>query len=282
MAMVPNFSDLLYFVEIAETQNISRAAERLGVSQPSLSTSIKRLEDSLGTQLLLRTKAGVRLTKDGHFFMAKVKELIQQWNNIRDGIKESSTEATGRYRIGCHSAVAQYTLTEFLPKLLHDHPKLEIELYHDLSRKVCEQVISFELDIGIVVNPVSHPDLVIKEICQDTIQFWISSNSKKINRDVLICNPHLLQTQDMLLKLRKKKIEFTRTINSSSLNVIADLVESGAGVGILPTRVAENHHFKLFGKDLPNFNDRICLVYRADMPKTYANRLIVEAILSIN
>lgn len=279
--MVPNFSDLLYFVEIAETQNISRAAERLGVSQPSLSTSIKRLEDSLDTQLLLRTKSGVRLTKDGHFFMTKVNELIQQWSGIRDGIKQSSTEATGRYRLGCHSAVAQYTLTQFLPQLMHDHPKLEIELYHDLSRKVCEQVISFELDIGIVVNPVSHPDLVIKEICQDTIQFWFSTSAKNVNKDVLICNPQLLQTQDILQRMRKKKLDFARTINSSSLDVIADLVKSGAGVGILPTRVAQIHNFKLFNKDYPNYNDRICLVYRADMPKTYANRLIVEAILSI-
>lgn len=277
--MVPNFSDLVYFVEIAETQNISRAAERLGVSQPSLSTSIKRLEDSLNTQLLLRTKSGVRLTKDGHFFMTKVKDLIQQWGMIRDGIKTSSTEATGRYRIGCHSAVAQYTLTQFLPGLLQKHPKLEIELYHDLSRKVCEQVISFELDIGIVVNPVSHPDLVIKEICQDTIQFWVSTAIE--NKDVLICNPELAQTQDMLLRLRKKKMEFTRIINTSSLEVIAGLVEAGAGVGILPTRVAKNYNFKPYGKDMPSYNDRICLVYRADMPKSYANKLIVEAISSI-
>ncbi|MCC6138572.1 MAG: LysR family transcriptional regulator [Bdellovibrionaceae bacterium] len=279
--MVPNFSDLIYFVEIAETQNISRAAERLGVSQPSLSTSIKRLEDSLDTQLLLRTKSGVRLTKDGHYFMAKVKDLIQQWGALREGIQQSSTEATGRYRIGCHSAVAQFTITQFLPELMKQHPKMEIELYHDLSRKVCEQVISFELDIGIVVNPVSHPDLVIKEICQDTIQFWISPQTKDVNKDVLICNPQMLQTQDLLQRLRKKKIEFARTINTSSLEVIADLVTAGAGIGILPTRVAQNHHFKLFNKDLPHYNDRICLVFRADMPKTYANRLLIEAISSI-
>lgn len=280
--MVPNFSDLLYFVEIAETQNISRAAERLGVSQPSLSTSIKRLEDSLDTQLLLRTKSGVQLTKDGHYFISKIKELIQQWSTIRDGIKQSSTEAVGRYRIGCHSAVAQYTLTQFLPELLQQNPRLEIELYHDLSRKVCEQVISFELDIGIVVNPVSHPDLVIKEICQDTIQFWMSPSAKTVNKDVLICNPQLLQTQDILLRLRKKKIEFPRIINSSSLNVIADLVASGAGIGILPSRVAKNHNFKAFGKDMPHYSDRICVVYRADMPKSYANRLLIDAISTVS
>lgn len=280
--MVPNFSDLLYFVEIAETQNISRAAERLGVSQPSLSTSIKRLEDSLNAQLLVRTKSGVLLTKDGHYFISKIKELIQQWNSIRDGVKQSSTEATGRYRIGCHSAVGQYTLTQFLPELLKDHPKLEIELYHDLSRKVCEQVISFELDIGIVVNPVSHPDLVIKEICQDVIQLWVSPRVDAANKDILICNPQLLQTQDILQRLRKRKINFSRIINSSSLDVIADLVASGSGVGVLPTRVAKNHNLKLLGKDLPHYNDRICAVYRADMPKTYANRLLISAITSIS
>jgi LysR family transcriptional regulator, cell division regulator len=277
--MIPNFSDLLYFVEIADTGNISRAAERLGISQPSLSTSIKRLEDSLNTQLLLRTKSGVQLTKDGHFFITRVKDLIQQWNSIRDGIQRSSTEASGRYTLGCHSAVAEYTLPQFLPELLKQNPKLEIELYHDLSRKICEQVISFELDVGIVVNPVSHPDLVIKEICTDTIQFWTAGSSA--NQDILVCDPQLLQTQDLLQKLRKKKIVFSRTIHSSSLEVIGRLVATGAGIGILPARVAKLYELKLFNKDLPGFDDRICVVYRADMPKTFASTTIIEHIRKI-
>lgn len=279
--MVPNFNDLIYFLEISETQNISRAAERLGISQPSLSTSIKRLEDCLGTQLLLRTKAGVQLTKDGHFFITKVKSLIQQWQSLQDGIKESATEAVGHYRLGCHAAVANYTLPHFLPSLLQKNPQLELSLHHNLSRKICEQVISFELDIGIVVNPVSHPDLIIKDICQDTIQFWIAPNKSNQNKDVLICNPDLNQTQDILLRLRKKNLSFIRTIHSSSLSVIGSLVASGAGVGLLPSRVARNHHLKLWNKDFPQYNDRICLVYRADMPKTFASRAIVAAIMAV-
>lgn len=279
--MTPNFNDLIYFVEIAQTENISRAAERLAISQPSLSTSIKRLEDALGTQLLLRTKAGVRLTKEGQAFMTRVKDLIQQWESLRDTVQRSSTEAVGRYKIGCHSAVAQYALPQFLPDLLKENPRLEVQLYHDLSRKICEQVISFELDFGLVVNPIAHPDLVIRELCTDVVQFWVSAQKSLANQDVLICDDNLLQTQELLQKIRKRKNDFARHIHSTSLEVIATLTASGTGVGILPTRVAQLHKLKIFHKDLPQFTDRICLVYRGDSPKTFASKTIIEAIRSI-
>jgi Flp pilus assembly protein TadD len=68
--------------------------------------------------------------------------------------------------------VALYSLKHFLPDLLGEFPALELNLQHDLSRRVTEAVVSLRVDIGIVVNPAPHPDLVLRKLCTDEVTFW--------------------------------------------------------------------------------------------------------------
>jgi LysR family transcriptional regulator, cell division regulator len=286
MTMAPSFSDITYFIEVARTENISRAAERLGIAQPSLSSAIKRLEDSVGTTLLIRGRTGVKLTKPGKELLGRGRQLLLSWEQLRADINRRVTDVSGEYVIGCHSSVALYTLSNFLPELVQKHPALNLKLIHDLSRKITEEVISFEIDIGIVVNPVSHPDLVIKELCKDEVRFWCAAapSSTQVldpNKGVLICDLSLAQTQKLLGELKKKNMGFKRVIQSSNLEVITDLTSSGVGIGILPNRVATrlpSHRLKPLSGQLPVFKDRICLIYRADSQKTKGSEIILDAI----
>ena len=74
--MLPNPNDLRFFIEVSRTHNLSRAAERLGVTQPALSQGMRRLEQNIGQQLLLRGKGGVKLTKCGEKLVFKAKHLL--------------------------------------------------------------------------------------------------------------------------------------------------------------------------------------------------------------
>ena len=286
MAILPSFNDITYFLEVAETGNISRAAERLGITQPSLSSAIKRLEDSIGTTLFTRSRKGVQLTKAGNELSSKGRLLLLNWEQLKNEINRRESAVTGQYVLGCHPSVALYTLPHFLPQLMKDYPELEIKLTHDLSRKITEGVISYNIDFGIVVNPVKHPDLVIKELCQDEVGFWVSkkiSPNQKVesNNAVLVFDPNLNQSQKLISDMEKKKINFSRQIHSTSLEVITDLVNEGAGVGILPARVATRHkslQLKPLGTNYPVFKDRICLIYRADSQKTKGREIISQAI----
>lgn len=284
--MTPNLSDITYFMEVAETLNISRAAERLGITQPSLSSAIKRLESSIGVDLLVRSRTGVQLTKAGKELVAKGRLLILSWEQLRSEVGKRKNEVSGEYIIGCHPSVGLYTLTHFLGSLMQTHPDLEINLVHDLSRKITEGVISFEIDFGIVVNPFMHPDLVIKELCTDQVQLWISKDASptqdiRSEDAVLICDRNLHQAQTLLTDLQKKKLSFKRVIHSSNLEVIANLTAAGVGIGILPKRVAtriSSYQLKPLGSGMPTFKDRVCLVYRADMQKTQGAQTIIKAI----
>lgn len=276
--MLPSPSEIKYFVEVANCKNLSRAAERLGVRQPTLSLSIKKLEHSLGVDLLIRTKTGVKLTKFGHEFLIGAKNILEDWERLKGQALAQNEEVGGRYTIGVHPSVALYSLRFFLPKLLNKYPKLEVHLNHGLSRMMTEEVISFRVDFGIVVNPVSHPDLVITNLCQDEVTFWASPTNK--NTDILIYDPNLIQAQDILKKFKTK---FSRTILSSNLEVIRDLTISGAGVGILPARVAKTGGGKieLFKKNAPKFSDQISLVYRADAIRGSTPRVLIDAIKAV-
>ncbi|MEB3188062.1 MAG: LysR family transcriptional regulator [bacterium] len=285
--MTPNYLDILYFLEVAATGNLSRAAERLGIAQPSLSAAMKRLEEAVDATLLLRSRTGVQLTKAGMEFAHRGRLVLLQWDQLRTEIKKRETSISGQYILGCHPSVALYTLSGFLPALMQDHPDLELKLVHDLSRKIVEQVIRFEIDFGLVINPVRHPDLVILTLCTDEVLFWTASppSSTQVidpGKGVLLCDPDMLQTQWLLQELKKRHHAFRRIVASGNLEVVTELTAAGAGVGLLPARVATRPGrptlIPLSGQDLPVFRDTLCLVYRADAQKTKSAETIVRAI----
>ena len=287
--MMPSQSELIYFLEVSQTLNVSRASERLGVSQPTLSLAIRRLEDSVGTALLIRSKTGVQLTRAGQKLARQAGALIRDWERLREDVLRDEEEIRGSYILGAHPSVALFTFSKFIEELASKHPGLEFKLVHGLSRKITEDVISFKIDFGIVVNAVQHPDLVIKHLWDDTVTLWTSKTSTplqdpKSGKAVLICDPDLIQTDSVLKQLKKSQLQFHRVMTSSSLEVIASLVNSGAGVGVLPTRVAQNEALRLDLKALknaPEFQDRHSLIFRSDTQTSKANRQLGREIEQI-
>ncbi|MBL7715172.1 MAG: LysR family transcriptional regulator [Bdellovibrionales bacterium] len=269
----PDPWDLTYFLEVAKTGNLSRASEKLGVGQPALSLAIKRLETLLGVDLFIRRSRGMVMTESGNVLAKEASGLLAKWQDVANRALGSTTELRGRFRLGCHPSVAIYTLGPLLKKVYQNFPQIELELVHGLSRQVGEKIISGDIDFGLVINPVRHPDLVIKKLLDDQVGFWKSKNGLD---DVLIYNPNLLQTGALLKKIQGKKA-FKRTVTSDSLEVIAKLVESGLGTGILPGRIVGALTPDLVLQDrYPSYQDELALVYRHDLPSSAAVKAVLE------
>ncbi len=280
--MIPSPTDLSYFLEVVNLLNLSRAAETLGISQPSLTLAMQRIEESVGTAILIRHKRGVSLTKAGKQLYAHTRQLLQQWDTVKSEALASTHEVQGCFTIGCHPSVALYSLPRFLANLMEKYPKLDIRLKHDSSRKINEQVINLNVDIGIVVNPVKHPDLVIKRISDDKIMLWHSTSSRLIqdihsDRALLICDPDLVQTQAILKNLKKQGLNYSRLLPSNNLEVIAELTASGCGIGILPAKIALSRNLNQVPKS-PSYDDEICLLYHGENWNIKAIQVISEAI----
>jgi DNA-binding transcriptional LysR family regulator len=267
--MIPSPAELTYFLEVAATLNLSRASERLGISQPSLSLAMKRLEETIGTDILIRHKQGVTLTHAGKQLLAHTKQLLQYWESTKTRALASHEEVRGCFTLGCHSTLAIHSLSGLLPVLLEKNPALEIKLKHDISRKIVEEVMKLSIDLGIVANPMKHPDLVIRKLCDDEVTFWVGPGKRDIQdihskKAVIICDPELSQTQALFKQCKKKGIHFDRILSTNSLEVVASLTASGTGIGILPQKAAKAMYpdkLKRLYKS-PVFKDELCLVFR--------------------
>jgi DNA-binding transcriptional LysR family regulator len=280
--MTPSPADLSYFIEVANLSNLSRASEALGISQPSLTLAMRRLEDSIGTDLLIRHKRGVTLTKAGEQLLAHAKELMQRWETIKSHALASMDDIQGAISLGCHPSVALYSLPRFLPGLMAKHPKLEVQLKHDLSRRITENVISLKLDLGIVVNPVRHPDLVIKHLDDDIVTLWCKDAKRGLQQleegtAIIMCDPEMAQVQSILSQLKKKGLKYGRLVPTNSLELIADLAELEGGIGLLPAGIAKQHNLQRIPKS-PYYEDEICVLYRGENRNVRAIQTIVQAI----
>jgi DNA-binding transcriptional LysR family regulator len=285
--MLPSPAELTYFLEVASVLNISRAAERLGLSQPSLSLALKRLEGAIGIELFVRHKNGVTLTQAGKQLLIHARELLNYWEKTRSEALASQQKIQGCFRLGFHSSIAIYLGSFFLPDLMANYPKLEIHLRHEISRRVTEEVINLSLDIGIVVNPIKHPDLIIRKLFEDEVTFWSASPgvSKKevyATPQIVLCDLDLVQAQTLLKQIRKMSSVPPRIMTSNSLEVIAALTTKKCGIGILPTRVAQGLYAGKLHKIsyMPVFADEICLIYRQENREVQAVQTIIEAILA--
>lgn len=285
MVTIASAKDLVYFVEISNSLNFSHTAKRIGISQPSLSLAIKRLEQTIGTELFIRGKNGVVLTKAGKYLLSYAKQLLQLWDCVKSESLASHYEIQGNFILGAHPSVALYALSDFLPKMLINYPKLEIQLKHDLSRNILEQIINFSIDIGLVVNPFKHPDLIIHKLYNDKVTFWHASEKNAHQQidsgeAILILDPDLIQTQWLLKCINRQGLKYKRVITSNSLEVIANLTANGSGIGILPTCVTVSTHpnkLKAIPK-MPYYHDEICLVYRHENRNIKAIQAIVNSI----
>lgn len=265
-------NDVKIFVETSQCATFSQAANKLEISQPAVSESIKRLEEDLGVILFYRSRNGIQLTSSGKTILEKATTALQSLNELY--LSKNEMFSGRSISIGCHSMVAQYFIPEALSHLKKQAPDYKVHMVHDLSRNIQSQIQFGNIDVGIVINPASVPDLVITKLATDDICVW----EKKPNQssDTIICNQSLFQSQSILKKWKDKPVKI---LNTDNLDLICRLVNEEIGYGIIPERAVKLSGFPLKKiSTLPNFKDEICIVYRPEFGKIPAERLVIEAL----
>lgn len=283
---------LSYFVAVAEHGSVTAAAKAMHISQPSLSVAVKKLEEEVGAQLLHRSRRGVTLTRAGELLLSRARQAQQVLGAARDELRALETEPRGRFVLGCHESLGTYVLPGFMGRFLGRHPGIELRLMNANSREVEQAIVERRVDVGLVVNPARHPDCVVQPLFEDTVTFLVASalrRRRKRPQDLLSSHPllhvpELHQTRQLLDALRNAGIEVQRQIACSSMELVKSLVLDGAGVGVLPYRVATHGvaagRLLPLARGLPVYGDRITLVRRADLPKTAGARALLDSLLA--
>ncbi len=151
------FQQLLYFVAVAETRHFTRAAERVHVSQPSLSQQIKALEQELGAELFSRARGNITLTDAGEALLPLARRILADTETARIEVQELAQLKRGRVRLGATPSLCTGLLPDVL-RAFHDlHPGIELLIEEGGSHDLVRELARGALDLALVVLPLPTP-----------------------------------------------------------------------------------------------------------------------------
>jgi DNA-binding transcriptional LysR family regulator len=151
--MVPGMElrQLRYFVAVAETGNISRAAQKIFLTQPALSRQIKALEDEIGQCLLERRAHSIKLTAAGECMLREAREVLQRADQALERVRSLSTG--GRLRIGYAPSLASGFLSPAVANFTQVHPGTRVEMFDLSTEEMLTGLESGKLDVVVTVTP---------------------------------------------------------------------------------------------------------------------------------
>lgn len=287
-----DLTQLRYFLAVAEHGSISQAARAIDAKQPTLSVSLKNLEEELGTTLFLRDSRGVALTAAGRELRGAAFEIFEILERTRSRLSELESEDVGEFTIGCNESLGSYFMPDFMRRYLVAAPRVRLSLWNAPSTQVRDAVIERRIDFGICVNPEPHPDLVMTRLYRDGMEVYVSANEPTVRNRMeamvrvrtgpLIVVRSMPQVRDLLARFESDEILPDRVLDCGSLHVVRSLTVAGIGVGLLPRRVALDgpaDQLRRLHRQLPGFPDTVWLLYRADLHRTQAVLRLKDALV---
>lgn len=293
--MALDINDLRYFMEVKARGSLTAAARSLGVTQPSLTAAMQRLERHFETTLLLRDRTGVKLTVTGHALAYDAEEILDVLDRAKRRVTGLEGEEGGRFIIGCYESLGAYFLPDFLRRFFEAHPKIDVSVHNASSAAVRDATVERSIDFGIVVNPRPHPDLVLVELFEDAVDFFTLAEDGQspaktvedaftvLERGPLVHAARVAESQSIIGDLEAKGCAPRRVLGCGDFELVKSLLLAGVGVGLLPRRVAAyGHEGKLvrLHPELPHFADRIFAVYRSDIHKTKSAMALKDALVA--
>ncbi|WP_436945753.1 LysR family transcriptional regulator [Staphylococcus xylosus] len=150
-----NFKDLEVIKILDDERNITSAATKLYISQPSLSYKINTLEQELGVPLLIRSKKGIRFTAQGSHLVDYAKKTLNGFNKMKDYLRSIDNEDEGVIRLGVSQNLARYDLPELLSSFTDDFQKVQFKIVTSWSQSIYKLIESNEVSLAIIRGDVS-------------------------------------------------------------------------------------------------------------------------------
>ena len=145
---------LRYFLAAAQEGNITRAADILHITQPTLSRQIMELERELGTTLMLRGKNGLTLTDDGLFFRQRAEEIVELADRLEQNFTERKSDVSGLIAIGASESVGSRLFARLIKRFSDKYPLIQFHLYNEMADNIRDRLEKGLVDVGLLLEPV--------------------------------------------------------------------------------------------------------------------------------
>ena len=241
--MNQTLSSYRIFYTVANTGNISKAAKELYISQPAISKSIQKLEESVGCKLFSRSSRGVVLTDEGKLLYEHVSEAFETLTLGEEKLKRSIELGVGHLKIGVSSTLCKYLLLPYLKEFIRQNPHISISISCQSTNDTLKLLEDNKIDIGLIGKPENlkniHFDFLeeIEDIFVAAKDYLRNLKARGIQKD------HILQSSTLMLLdknnmtrqyiddyLQENQIIIKDSIDISDMDLLIDFARIGVGV----------------------------------------------------
>lgn len=291
-----NLRDLRYFVALADHRHFGRAAAACHVSQPTLSTQVRKLEEELGVALVERAPRKVMLTPIGRELLNHARRVVDEAELMKQTARRQQDPESGTLRLGLFPTLGPYLLPHVVPVLRQRFPQLELRLVEEKSGEIIERLKDGRLDAGLLALPLQDDQLHAEPLFEEPFLLAVPRNHPlaargKLSLDALAKSELLLLEEGHCLRdqaldvCRLSGAGETTGFRATSLETLRQMVAAGAGVTLLPALsvtapVAQPEGLQLlaFEPDGISPSRRIAMVWRRSAPQEGFLRSVAEQI----
>jgi LysR family transcriptional regulator, hydrogen peroxide-inducible genes activator len=239
-----NLQQLEYIIALDKIKNFSKAAESCFITQATLSTMIRRLEDELDVVLFDRKSNPVQTTDCGVEIIEEAKKIVYHSRNLKQIASIVKNKIEGEIKIGIIPTIAGNLLNRILPELITKYPALKLNIVEITTNSILRQLKTGEIDVGIVSTPLEKQDVEEEILYYEKLMVYgkIDSNKKYlVPREIsehkiwLLEEGHCLRDQFInLCSLNTKEIEKNLSFQPNSFDSLINLVDSLGGLTLIP------------------------------------------------
>ncbi|MEY8352328.1 LysR family transcriptional regulator [Lachnospiraceae bacterium 54-53] len=242
--MEQNLSQYKIFYEVAKAGNISRAAKELYISQPAISKSISKLEDSLEVSLFTRNSRGVQLTEEGKLLFLHTKAAFEALGRGEQELKRVKDFNIGHLRIGVSNTLCKYILLPYLKGFIDKYPHIKITIESQSTSHTVSMLEQQRIDLGLIAEPSNRRPLLFTPV-MEIQDIFVATKSYLDNlylregRDADLFqtgNILLLDKNNMTRKyideyLNEKQIVPNQLLEVTTMDLLIEFAKIGLGIG---------------------------------------------------
>lgn len=279
-----DFRNLETFFWVARLGSFRRTAEKLNTTQPAISARIAQLEANLDVQLIDREGRRAALTAKGVELLGYVEQLLA----LRDEMVLAVTDADslkGTVRLGLSETIVHTWLPRLVKELYQRHPQITLEISVDVSVNLRETLLEGQLDLALLLGPISAPNVTNVPLCSYPIA-WVASpdlvgDNEPLTLSALAQWPIITYSRasrpyHQLIELFKQnKVPGVRVFGNSSLSSIVRMTMDGIGISAIPPTVVQEELTSGRLRLLPTDTALPDLVFTATYVNTPNNSLAI-------
>ena len=248
MTPLPSIRQLHYLLTLSEHLNFTRAAEACFVTQSTLSTGLRELEDLLGVKLVERDRQTVLMTPIGQEITQRARHILAATQDLVDSAAQMLAPMSGQLRLGIIPTIAPFLLPSAVSCLRERYPQLQLALREDLSARLIARLEDGQLDFALIALPYATGNLLVMPLFDDAFHVVAQKGDPEIRAKTIKASPELTRRlllleeghclrDHVLHACGKSASPSPLGMEATSLLTLLQMVESGLGIALVPEMV---------------------------------------------